>query len=403
MGEITDALATAGSPGNRSLRWFHGGQRRSGVQAAVSHRLLSLVLALAFVLGSRLLLFAWMPDRNSDFDPLYYAAAHLVRGESPYPLATQSFPYPLPAVLLAVPFTAIALGLARPIFDVLVGWAFGYALWRYRGPYALLALVSGAYLFAMGSGQTTPLLVAASLVPALGFLLAVKPNTGASLLIARPSWMAVLGVGLFVALSLVVLPSWPRDWWMALPQTSELVPPILRPFGFVLLLAALRWRSPEGRLILATALIPQTTLPYELVSLALIPANRLEMLIFAAGGWIAVAAADGSLLSHSLDWKATGWLVTLCAGYLPMLYLVLRRQSGPRIEKERRRPRRLADDELEVDVTTDGAGGVIVTVTHLPTQRFATESGPTREIAERKAQDKLAAMLAGTSRLVKEA
>jgi len=360
--------------------------------------LLSLVLALAFVLGCRLLLYAWMPDRHSDFDFLYDAAARLVRGENPYLLATQSFPYPLPAVLLAVPFTAISLGLARPIFDVLVGWAFVYALWRYRGPYSLLALLSGAYLFAMGNGQTTPLMVAAILVPALGFLLAVKPNTSASLLIARPSWIAVLGVSLFLVLSLVVLPSWPRDWWMALPlDQSELVPPVLRPFGFVLLLAALRWRLPEGRLIFANAWIPQTTLPYELVSLALIPTNRLEMVIFAAGSWIAVAAGDRLHLSYSLaGWTVTGSPVTLCAVYLPMLYLVLRRssRSGPRIEKERRRPNRLADHELEVDVTTDGAGGVIVKVTHLPTQRFATESGETRELAERKAHDKLAAILA---------
>lgn len=362
---------------------------------AMSHRLVFLVLALAFVLGCRLLLYAWMPDRHSEFDLLYDAAARLLRGQNPYPLATQSFPYPLPAVLLAVPFTAIPLGLARPIFDVLVGWAFVYALWKYRGQYALLALLSGAYLFALGNGQTTPLMVAASLVPALGFLLAVKPNTSAALWIARPSWMAVLGVSLFLVLSLVVLPSWPRDWWTALSlDNREWLPPVLRPFGFALLLAALRWRLPEGRLIVAMALIPQTTLPYELVSLALIPANRLEMVIYVAGSWIAVAALH---LGHSLAvGTAIGWPVTLCAVYLPMLYLVLRRsnRSGPKIEKERRRPRRLPDHELKVDVTTDGAGGVIVKVTHLPTQRFATESAQTRELAERKAQDKLAAILA---------
>jgi hypothetical protein len=297
-------------------------------------------------------------------------------------------------VLLAVPFTGIPLGLARPIFDVLVGWAFVYALWKYRGGYALLALVSGAYLFAMANGQTPPLMVAASLIPALSFLLAVRPNTSASLWFARPSWAALLGASAFLALSLVVLPSWPRDWWMALPlESSELAPPVLRPFGFVLLLAALRWRLPEGRLIFATAFIPQTTLPYELVTLALIPANRLEMAIFVAGTWGAVAAAD--------QLPQAGWLVTLCAVYLPMLYLVLRRPSSrsePRIQKERRRPHRLPDDELKVDVNVDGAGGVVVKVTHLPTQRFITESGQTREIAERKAQDRLAAMLTGMIR-----
>lgn len=372
--------------------------------AAVRPKPLFLVIALAFVLGCRLLLYAWMPERSTDFDFLYDAAARLVRGENPYPPATRWSPYPLPAVLLAVPFTAIPLALARPILDVLVGWAFVYALWRYRGPYALLAVVSGAYLFAMGNGQTTPLMVAACLVPALGFLLAVKPNTSAPLWIAWPSLRALLGAGLFLALSLAVLPSWPWDWWRALPlDNSHLAPPVLRPFGFVLLLAALRWRTPQGRLILAIAFIPQSTLPYELVSLALIPANRLEMGIYVAGGWIAVAAAGGLHLTRSMaEWTATGWPVTLCAVYLPMLYLVLRRpnsRGGPGIERDRRRPYRLADHELKVDVTADGAGGVTVKVTHLPSRLFATGSGQTRELAERKAQDKLAGMLAGMLRL----
>jgi hypothetical protein len=370
--------------------------------AAVRPGLLFLVIALAFVLGCRLLLHAWMPDRTSDFDLLYKAAAGLVQGENPYPAA---FPYPLPAVLLAVPFTEIPLTLARPIFDVLVGWAFVYALWRYRGRYALLAVVSGAYLFAMANGQTTPLMVAAALIPALGFLLAVRPNTSVALWIAWPSLRALLGASLFLVLSLVVRPSWPWDWWTALLRdNTNLMPPVLRPFGFVLLLAALRWRTPEGRLILATAFIPQSTLPYELVSLALIPANRLEMVIFVAGSWIAVAAAGGLQLSHSMaEWTATGWPLTLCAVYLPMLYLVLRRQTGRRIEKDRRRAFRLADHELKVDVTTDGAGGVVVKVTHLPTQLSTTESGQTRKDAERKAQDKLAALVAEALRRQRKA
>jgi hypothetical protein len=349
------------------------------------------------------LLYVLAPDRHSDFDLLYNAAAHLIRGENPYLIATQWFPHPLPAALLAVPFTAIPLGAARPIFDVLVGWAFVYALWRYRGPFALLAAVSGAYLFAMWNGQTTPLMVAAALIPALGFLLAVKPNTSAPLWIARPSRLAVLGVGSFLLLSLLVLPSWPGDWWMALQQDpTQWMPPVLRPFGLVLLLAALQWRLPEGRLLLAIAFIPQSVLPYELVSLALIPASLLEMGIYVAGSWIAVAAAANWMhLSPGIaEWTAA-WPVTLCAVYLPMLYLVLRRKSGPMIGKERRRRHRLADHELKVEVTPNAGGGVTVKVTHLPTQLFTTESGQTRELAARKAHDKLAGILARTSRLAR--
>jgi hypothetical protein len=310
-------------------------------------------------------------------------------------------------VLLAVPFTAIPLAPARLIFDVLVGWGFVYALWRYRGTFAILAVLSGAYLFAMLNGQTTPLMLAASLVPALGFLLAVKPNASAALWIARPSRIAVLGVSAFLLLSLLVLPSWPLDWWTALQQdNTDLVPPVLRPFGLVLLLAALRWRSPEGRLLLAIAFIPQNALPYELVLLALIPANLVEMGIYVAGSWIAVAVAA--------DQTTASWPATLGAVYLPMLYLVLRpvlslsflRRSskrGPKIEKDRRRPHRVPDHELKVDVTPNAAGGVIVKVTHLPTQLFTTESGQTREVAARKAHDKLAGILAEMRRRAEKA
>jgi len=376
--------------------------------AAVRLRPLFLVLALGFVLGFRLLLYAWNPDRHTDFDLLYNAAANLIQGENPYPTATH---YPLPAVLLAVPFTAIPLGSARLIFDVLVGWAFVFALWRYRGTFAILAVLSGAYLFAMLNGQTTPLMVAASLIPALGFLLAVKPNTSAALWLARPSLMAVLGVTAFLLLSLLILPSWPWDWWAALQQdNNDLVPPVLRPFGLLLLLAALRWRSPEGRLLLAIAFIPQNALPYELVSLALIPANLVQMGIYVAGSWIAVAVAA--------DRTAASWPATLGFVYLPMLFLAVRptlslaflrrrsksaSKSAPKIGKDRRRPHRLPDEELKVDATRNDAGGVTVKVTHVPTQLFATESGQTREVAARRAHDKLAGILAEFRRRAEKA
>jgi hypothetical protein len=371
---------------------------------APHEKLIVLVLALAFVLGCRLLLYVWMPDRSSDFDLLYRSAALLVQGENPYPPGLGWFPYPLPAVLLAVPFTWIPLALARPVFDVLVGWAFVYALWKHRGLYALLALLSGTYLFAMANGQTTPLMVAASLIPVLGFLLAAKPNTSAALWISRPSWLAVLGVILALGLSLAVLPTWPRDWWMALPtDKAQLAPPILRPLGFLLLLAAIRWRLPEGRLILAIAFIPQTTLPYELVPLALIPGNRLEMAVYVVGSWITVVAADRLGVGQGMaQWAANGWPVTLAAVYAPMLYLVLRRgrrvSVAQKLEKERRRPHRIPDDELRVDVNPKDDGGVTVTVTHLPTRLFSTESAPKRQQAERRAQDKLAALVAEMAR-----
>jgi hypothetical protein len=310
-------------------------------------------------------------------------------------------------VLLIAPFTTIPLEQARPVFDVLVGWTFAYALWKHRGLYALLALLSGAYLFGLFYGQPAPLMVAASLIPALGFLLAVKPNSSVALWIARPSWAALGGVAGFIALSLLVQPSWPRDWWMTLPlEYPDWAPPILRPFGALVLLGALRWRLPEGRLLLATALLPQTALPYELIPLALIPARPWEMAIYLAGTWVAVADAAGLLQLPAVgEWSLNGWPVMLCAVYLPMLAVVLRRPGcpgGPWIGRERRRPHRLPDDELETDAGVDDKGQIMVTVTHLPTGQSMTESGATRAIAARKAHDKLAALMARTARLAKK-
>jgi hypothetical protein len=368
------------------------------------HRRIFLAIALVFVLASRFLLYMLAPERATDFDLLYQGAVRLAGGENPYPAA---MPYPLPAVFLGVPFIVLPLGVARLVFDVLVGWTFVYALWRHRGTYALPVAVSGAYLFAMWHGQTTPLMVAAALIPALGFLLAVKPNTSASLMIARPSLMAVVGVSAFFLLSFVIMPSWPRAWWGSLTQDyTQWAPPVLRPFGLILVLGALRWRLPEGRLLLATAFIPQNILPYELVTLALVPATLIETGIYVAGTWIAVAAAAGLIAT---DLPGSSWWATLCAVYVPMLYLVLRRPSGapvaaaPRIGKERRRPHRLNDDELKVDITAKGKSAVTVRVTHLPSKVSATDSGPTPEVAARKAHDKLAGILAEMSRLKNEA
>ena len=239
----------------------------------------------------------------------------------------------------------------------------------------------------------------------LGFLLAVRPNTSVALWVARPSWKTLLGAALFLGLSVAIFPSWPGDWLAALPADySTWMPPIFRPFGALLLVAALRWNLPEGRLILATAFLPQTALPYELVALALIPAGGREMAVYLAGTWIAVADAAGALqIVGGAGWTMTGWPVTLLAVYFPMLYLVLRRpgsKGGPWMGKERRRPHRLPDDVLKVEVKVEDQGQFSATITHLPTQQSVTESASTRRDALRKAHDKLAAVLARTSRLV---
>jgi hypothetical protein len=127
------------------------------------------------------------------------------------------------------------------------------------------------------------------------------------------------------------------------------------------------------------------------------------MIVYVVGSWIAVGAANRLGVGPGLEhWAATGWPVTLVVVYAPMLYLVLRRgrrvTAVHKLGKERRRPHRLPDADLTVDVQPSDEGQVTVTVTHLPTQLSSTESAPNRKLAERKAQDKLAALVAEMAR-----
>jgi hypothetical protein len=165
------------------------------------------------------------------------------------------------------------------------------------------------------------LVTAAAVVPAIGVCYAAKPNIGLEAVVGFPNRRAVAwSLGLVLA-SLIILPGWPGEWVGAV-RDQIYVPAVMRPWGFVLLLAALEWRRPEGRLMAALALVPQSTALYETVLLFLIAASVWEAVILAGLGFVAVAL-----------WKSTGaieidaavnWPVTLGCLYIPALLVVLR-------------------------------------------------------------------------------
>jgi hypothetical protein len=373
--------------------------------------LLWLALALVCLIVGRVTLVLLLPEHSNDFDNLYNAALQLLRGQNPYSIAPQPSPlfYPLPAVFFAVPFTLLPLTIARPVLDMVVGAAFVFALWKVRGRYALLAVLSGSLIAAQYWGDLTPLMVAASLFPLFGFLLILRPNAGMALWLARPSRVAAIAGAAVLLLTFMLYPSWPRDWVRGLLHSNEgLLPIIFRPFGFVLLLAAIRVKKPEGRLLFALALIPQTAMPFELLPLALIPSNLKEMAVYVVGTLLtltpSIAGLQDGLPVSAI--QANTWPWMLVGVYLPMLWLVLRtpgKKAKVVIGKERRRANRLADEELKVDIAARPEGGFVAKVTHLPTGLFSSESGETRELAERKAHDKLAAILAEMRRARKKA
>jgi hypothetical protein len=271
----------------------------------------------------------------SDWDPTWAATAALLRGESPY-AAIQVPPwpnwllYPLPALLATIPFTYLPLPLARGIFAAIGTATFTYVVTR-RHRWTLYFLLSGAMLWSWIVVQWAPLLIAAALTPAISWLLAIKPTLGFALWTGWPNRVAVAGGLLFVGISLLVWPGWIPEWLASVAKTPH-EPHLLRPGGFLMLLGLARWRRPEGRLLAALCLVPQTTALYDTLPTALLCRNRPQAAAFAG---LTMLAHLLFLLGPQGPWPVGAeyqWWVLLALVYLPAIGLVLRRPNETETE-----------------------------------------------------------------------
>lgn len=304
---------------------------------------LALALIVAAAAGTRAFHFAARSAHGRDFDQVWFAARALLAGADPYALIGPGrafdweapFFYPLPAALLGVPFAPLTRPVADAAFAALGAGLLAWVLLR-RSYVPLLLVASYPLAFAVEAVQWSPLLAASLGLPWLGMAYAAKPTIGAALLVARPSWWAVLGGGALLAVSFLLQPTWVADWRGALQgaavgATSSSIPymaPVTMPGGPLALLALLRWRRPEARLLAALACVPQTLLVYEAVPLLLIPKRAGEVVVllltsWAAALWLATQAPFAGRLDSL---TASGTAIVVCL-YLPCLAMVLRRPN----------------------------------------------------------------------------
>jgi hypothetical protein len=271
------------------------------------------------------------PTAVSDFDAAWAAARALRAGMDPYG-AIQSPPwpwtleYPLPAVLIAYPFSLLPLDLARSLFMATSVGLLAFGLSR-RAWWPLIVLLGGPMLIAVFSVQWTPLLTAAALFPWLGAVWAAKPTTGAGLFAAYPSRWAVLGGLVLTALAFVAWPHWVGGWRHALVG-AEQRPAVLRLGGVLLLLGLLRWRLPEGRQLAVLALVPLSPHLYEAVPLALVARSRQDMLALTVCGTLGGIAGSLWPPTHVPDHGPRQWAIMFLAGYLPALVITLRHRAA---------------------------------------------------------------------------
>lgn len=190
--------------------------------------------------------------------------------------------YPMPAVLLWTPLARLPFLVASTIFNVFAAFLFVFAITR-DGLYRAWACGSVPFMMAMRFGQWSPLLVAAFSYPALSFFLLAKPNLGLSLYLSRPTRMATIVCAIALLTTTALAPWWVRDWLRNVQNDLGHAAPHPIPAtmfggaGAAILLALLRWRRPEARLVAFLACVPQ--LPYwaDQLPLLLVPSSRREM------------------------------------------------------------------------------------------------------------------------------
>lgn len=272
-----------------------------------------------------------------DFTSYWLGARAVIDGKSPYDVVTAGgqyglpdpFLYPLMAAIAVVPF---ALWL-EPISAASAFVGLGTALFVWgllkSGYGRLWTLASVPFLWVCRSGQWAPLIAASALLPALAWLAPAKPNLGLATIAYRPSKVAILGSAGFVALAFLVNPRWLMEWLDALAiRSADYRMPVTVAPGFLIVLAALRWRRPEARLLLVMGFMPQLFLFYDQLLLWIVPKTWRETAALSALSFFAIEFARIGYVSSDLRNLANAYApVIVLTLYLPCLIMVLRRPN----------------------------------------------------------------------------
>ena len=273
-------------------------------------------------------------DGPSDLTQVWIAARAWLAGGNPYEAVRMwgDWPYPLlypfPAALVLVPFTALPPWLADALFAAVGTGLLAWGSTREADAPKLVMFLSAPLLYALSLGQWSPLLVAATLVPSAGFVLVCKPTIGLALCAAYPQRRMLIGCAVMLSVSVLLWPGWIAEWRSAIAQAPNAVAPITLPGGILALLALLKWRRPEARLLAVLACVPHTTLSYEALPLFLVPATWPEAAIVWLGTFVAhVGHRNFGPYASQLAWVQASGLWLVWAVYVPCLVMVLRRPN----------------------------------------------------------------------------
>jgi hypothetical protein len=156
----------------------------------------------------------------------------------------------------------------------------------------------------------------------------VKPNIGLATFAYAPRKHAVIAMAFVIVASLLVMPSWPREWIAVASASPVHFAPYAVAGGFITLAVLARWRLPEARLLAILAIVPSSPIAYETLPLFVIPRRRIEMLV------LSLASDVLCLLTYniSLEFETARYLriarpAVVWLMYIPCAILILTRRD----------------------------------------------------------------------------
>lgn len=219
-----------------------------------------------------------------DFGGALLLARNVLAGNSPYAGFTD-VPYPVPAGLIALPFSSLDDRFAASLFIALSCGLLAAAIVTRTGqPWRLLMFLSLPFAHALEWAQWSPLVAAAWYLPVLApLVLIIKPQVALPVAMLRTSRAGLALAGLVFASSVLISPDWPARW-LDLISGYEYIIPMLTPWGFLLASLVLNLRDEKARLLLAMSILPARG-PYDLLPLFLFPGSAVQMILMVVLSW----------------------------------------------------------------------------------------------------------------------
>lgn len=279
--------------------------------------------------------------QGADFTYPWLAARYILRGDNPYTIPRDAMPfgggfiYPWPASYVGMPFAMLS-----PVVggSLMVGVTMGLAAFAVTREHwwRLLMFVSGPAFMIASSVQWGGLVMTSAFFPPLiGLVAAIKPSALAALAYQQ-RWVDVakaVTIGLLLlVVSLAVAPHWPIDWIHATRASTvarQYVIPLASWVGAPMILALIRWRRPEARLLFCLAVLPQTTFLYDQLLVLLVPRTRAEMLVAVTCSLLVLVAPYFIVFDRTTTATLIrAYLPLVTVGvYWPALAMVLRRPN----------------------------------------------------------------------------